>query len=69
MLKTTKKLMLNKEQLRVLADANLERVAGGYLNTTGTQWCSSTAYGKCGGCGYDPDTSPRSTASARCVNP
>lgn len=49
MLKTTKKLALNREKLRVLAAANLERVAGGYMATTGSAWCSSTAYAKCGG--------------------
>jgi len=49
MLKTTKKLTLNKEQLRVLTDSNLERVAGGYINTTGTAWCSSSMEVKCGG--------------------
>jgi len=60
MLKTTKKLTLNKEQLRVLSDQNLERVAGGWINTTGTAWCSSSAYAKCG---------PGKTLSERCVNP
>jgi hypothetical protein len=49
MLKTTKRLTLNKEKVRVLADASLERVGGAWLNTTGSAWCSSTQYAKCGG--------------------
>jgi len=59
MLKTSKKLALDKEQLRVLTDANLERVAGGYINTTGTQWCSSSGNAKCG----------FTSRSTKCVNP
>jgi hypothetical protein len=49
MLKTTKKLALDKEKLRVLTDTNLERVGGGWVNTTASQWCSSSQYAKCGG--------------------
>jgi len=64
MLKTTKKLALNKEQLRVLTDAGLERVAGGYINTTGSQWCSSTMEAKCGG-----DPLSLSCPSEYCANP
>jgi hypothetical protein len=41
MLKTTKKLKLNREQLRVLTDESLERVNGGYPNSAGSGWCSS----------------------------
>jgi hypothetical protein len=41
MLKTTKKLRLNKEQLRVLSGPDLERAHGGWVNTAGTSWCSS----------------------------
>jgi len=41
MLKTTKKLRLNKEQLRVLTVTDLERARGGFVNTAGTGWCSS----------------------------
>jgi len=68
MLKTTKKLSLDKEHLRVLTDTSLERVAGGYINTTGTQWCSSTMYAKCGGtCGVDTKSS--GGPSAHCANP
>jgi hypothetical protein len=77
MLKTTKKLTLNKEKLRVLTDATLERVAGGWINTTGSGWCSSSAYAKCGGGGIvygctkvDAYTNPLSGGrSALCVNP
>ena len=49
MKKTTKKLVINREKLRELVDTNLERVAGGYINTTGSGWCSSTVARKCGG--------------------
>jgi len=75
MLKTTKKLTLNKEKLRVLTDTSLDRVAGGWINTTGSDWCSSSAYLKCGGsCGYDANTVKSTgpsgtTQSQRCVNP
>ena len=41
MLKTTKKLRLNKEQLRVLTDTDLERARGGFVKTAGSNWCSS----------------------------
>lgn len=60
MIKTAKKLTLNKEKLRVLTDTNLERVAGGYINSTGSDWCSSSAYLKCGG---------SDTRSQFCANP
>jgi len=60
MLKTTKKLTLNKEKLRVLTDTNLERVAGGWINTTGSEWCSSSQYHKCNG---------SDTRSQFCANP
>jgi len=49
MLKATRKLTLNKEKLRVLTYTSLERVAGGWINTSGSNWCSSSAYAKCGG--------------------
>ena len=65
MLKTTKKLTLNKEKLRVLTDANLERVGGGWINTSGSAWCSSSQYVKCGG---NP-VSGGDCKSAKCVNP
>jgi hypothetical protein len=64
MLKTTKKLTLNKEKLRVLTDTNLERVGGGWINTTGSDWCSSSAYAKCGG-----NLVSGGCASANCHNP
>jgi hypothetical protein len=64
MLKTTKKLTLNKEKLRVLTDTSLERVAGGWINTTGSEWCSSSQYAKCG---YNTVSS--GCVSAKCVNP
>jgi len=41
MLKTTKKLRLNKEQLRVLTDSDLDRTRGGYPTSAGSGWCSS----------------------------
>jgi hypothetical protein len=41
MLKTTKKLRLDREQLRVLTTTDLERAHGGYVRTAGTGWCSS----------------------------
>lgn len=78
MLKTTKKLVLNKEKLRVLTDTSLERVAGGWINTTGSAWCSSSAYAKCGGSGgggdgctlVDEYTNALSNGrSAFCANP
>jgi hypothetical protein len=60
MLKTTKKLKLNREQLRVLTDENLERVNGGYAKTTGSSWCSSDNFKCTHGC--------INGASAACVN-
>jgi hypothetical protein len=47
MLRKTKKLTLAKDQLRLLVDTSLERVRGGYLNTSGSQWCSTSNERKC----------------------
>jgi len=43
MLKTTKKLVLNREKVRTLLDKNLERVRGGILNSDDTSHCSTDA--------------------------
>jgi len=60
MKKTTKKLVINREKLRELVDTNLERVNGGWINSNGSDWCSSSAARKCGG---------SDTKSKLCVNP
>jgi hypothetical protein len=60
MLKTTKKLRLNREQLRVLTDTDLERSRGGYVRTTASGWCSSDNVKCTNGC--------LNGASTRCVN-
>jgi hypothetical protein len=60
MKKTTKKLVINREKLRELVDTNLDRVNGGWINSTGSDWCSSSAYRKCGA---------SDTKSALCNNP
>jgi natural product precursor len=60
MLKTTKKLKLNREQLRVLTDENLERVNGGFFRANPTtDWCSSDTMKCTHGC---------NSASAACAN-
>ena len=63
MKKTTKKLVINREKLRELVDTNLERVNGGWINTAGSDWCSSSAARKCGGGTTNP------TQSQYCHNP
>jgi hypothetical protein len=60
MLKTTKKLRLDKEQLRVLTDTDLERAHGGYVKPNGTGWCSSDNVKCTYGC--------LNTVSRQCVN-
>jgi hypothetical protein len=60
MLKTTKKLQLNREQLRVLTDTDLDRARGGYVNTAGTSWCSSDGVKCSHGCAL--------TNSRNCAN-
>jgi hypothetical protein len=51
MLKTTRKLKLNKEKLRLLVDSKLEQVEGGVVmgtaNNCDTHWCSSNGVSKC----------------------
>jgi natural product precursor len=47
-MKKTKKLVLNVEKVRELVDSNLDRVQGGYRNSSGSQWCSSAGARKCG---------------------
>jgi hypothetical protein len=56
MLKTTKKLRLDKRQLRVLTDTDLERSRGGYAKTTASGWCSSDNFKCTHGC---PGTAPQ----------
>jgi len=43
MLKTTKKLVLNRERVRTLLDKNLERVRGGVLLADDSSHCSTDA--------------------------
>ena len=42
------KLVIDREQLRLLTGDSMERVAGGYLKrTTTSDWCSSFPDNKC----------------------
>jgi hypothetical protein len=59
MLKTTRKLTLNREKLRMLVDSKLEQVEGGVVRGTAvncdTSWCSSNGVSKCyTGCNGGP---------------
>jgi len=60
MLKTTKKLRLDKEQLRVLTDTDLDRTRGGYPTSAGSGWCSSDNVKCTHGCNV--------TISMKCIN-
>jgi hypothetical protein len=56
-----KKLTIKKETLRTLTESDLSRAGGGYMNTSGSDYCSSYTYTKCGGCG--------NTLSVNCHDP
>jgi hypothetical protein len=43
-----KKLTIKKDTLRTLTQTDLQRVAGGWINSTGSDYCSSVGYNKCG---------------------
>jgi hypothetical protein len=54
-----RKLVVNKDAVRTLTGGDLQRAAGGYVNNTGSAWCSSSG----------PDVIKCRNVSARCVNP
>jgi hypothetical protein len=43
-----KKLTIKKDTLRTLTKTDLQRVAGGWANSTGSDYCSSSGWTKCG---------------------
>ena len=58
---TAKKLTIKKETLRTLSESDLTRANGGYINSSGSGWCSSQTNSKCTGGGI-------TTASCICYN-